>query len=123
MGGRAQGAFPLFVEVEYEEHLTEAERFVRFHNANPWVYDRLVALASRLADAGHKRVGIAMLFEVLRYDWSVSTRDINSDGFKLSNNYKTPYARLIASRKPELSELFLIKSSRFDWSNIEEWAA
>lgn len=115
--------FFIFADIEYEENLSEADRFLRFHNANPWVYEKLVALAERLVVAGQKRVGIAMLFEVIRYDWSVNTRDVNSDGFKLSNNYKTPYARLIAHQEPMLADLFLIKSSRFDWTNIFEEAA
>jgi hypothetical protein len=84
---------------------TIAEAFDRFHSANPWVYDALVKLARDLRRRGRDRVGIGMLFEVLRWQWFMTTTDAASD-FKLNNNYRSRYARLIMDREPDLADMF-----------------
>ena len=67
-----------------------AERFVTFHETNPDVYTALVAHTRELVALGHQRVGIGMLWEVLR--WShMRTGDPTSD-FKLNNDYRSHYA-------------------------------
>lgn len=81
------------------------EAFDLFHTANPWVYDALVRLARDLVAAGRERVGIGMLFEVLRWQWALGTADPTSE-FKLNNNYRSRYARLIMSRETDLDGVF-----------------
>ncbi|MCT6980978.1 hypothetical protein M1697_23140, partial [Salmonella enterica subsp. enterica serovar Oranienburg] len=46
---------------------TIREAFVRFHSQNPHVYDELVLLARRAMRSGASKIGIKMLFEVLRW--------------------------------------------------------
>lgn len=82
-----------------------AEAFDRFHQANPWVYTELVRLARDLHTRGRKHIGIGMLFEVLRWNWQRTTTDPNSD-FKLNNNYRSRYARLIMDTEPDLTNTF-----------------
>lgn len=80
----------------------EAE-FRQFHEANPEVYCELVRLARRLQKSGQETYGIAGLFEVLRYD-----RYLSTDGkpFKLSNNLRSRYARLIMEQEADLATFF-----------------
>lgn len=78
--------------------------FWRFHQANPFVYERLVQLAREWVQRrGKRKVGIGMLFEVLR--WEVALRTSGED-FKLNNNYRALYARLIMARNPDLVGVF-----------------
>jgi len=83
--------------------MTIEEAFRAFHAANPHVYRELVLLARRARRRGVERIGIGMLFEVLR--WNVALRT-GGDEFKLNNNYRSYYARLIMMREPELADVF-----------------
>jgi hypothetical protein len=80
------------------------EAFWRFHELNPHVYARLVQLARDLKARGRRRIGIGMLFEVLRWHHLSTVGD--ADGFKLNNNYRALYARLIMHREPDLAGVF-----------------
>ena len=95
-----------------------AVRFHEFHRANPHVYDRLRGLAMRQVEAGRVHGGIAQLFEVLRYEHSLRT---SGDEFKLNNNYRAHYARLLMEREPRLSGFFQTRASRADDPNEERY--
>ena len=84
---------------------TIEEAFLRFHEANPWVYEALVRLARDLHRRGRRKIGMKMLFEVLRWQHSISTVDESSD-FKLCNNYTSRYARLIMRNEADLVDIF-----------------
>ena len=85
---------------------TIREAFLRFHTENPHVYDELVLLARRAKRAGSRRVGIKMLFEVLRWRHALRT---GGDEFKLNNNYHSYYARLIMAREEDLFGIFELR--------------
>ena len=82
--------------------------FWQFHAANPHVYARLVKLARELVARGHGKIGIGMLFEVLRWHHAMTTVG-DADGFKLNNNYRAMYARLIMEREADLAGSFEIR--------------
>lgn len=84
------------------------ERFQQFHDANPWVYERLRILALDMVHRGHSRVGIKMLFEVLRWQYARAT--VSTDGLKLNNDYTSRYARMLADSEPALSEVFEMRA-------------
>lgn len=86
-------------------HLSIQAAFEQFHERNPWVYRHLVQLARDLHRRGRNKIGIGMLFEVLRWEYLRVTVDPDSD-FKLNNNYRSRYARLIAARNPDLVDVF-----------------
>jgi hypothetical protein len=76
------------------------EAFKAFHAANPVVYIKLIRMLRRAKDAGRKRVGMAMLFEVLRWNHIFGTK--SAEPFKLNNNYQAYYTRLIELRVTDL---------------------
>ena len=88
---------------QYDRHASIQQRFEAFHAANPHIYDTLVRMARTLRERGRKRIGIAMLFEVLRWNHGIRTTDTE---FKLNNNFRSRYARLIARQEPDLAEVF-----------------
>lgn len=78
--------------------------FWAFHGANPHVYTRLVELARAWRQRrGERKLGIGMLFEVLRWQVAMQT---TGDDFKLNNNYRSYYARLIMDRERDLAGVF-----------------
>lgn len=78
-------------------------RFQRFHEKNPDVYVELVRLARRLRSQGITRYGIVGLYEVLRYDNSLRT---SGKPFKLTNDFRSRYARLIMDKNEDLANFF-----------------
>lgn len=79
------------------------QRFARFHADNPHVYAELRRLALELVSQGHRRIGIGMLTEVLR--WS-AMRTRGDDAYKINNDYRSRYARLLADHEPALADVF-----------------
>jgi hypothetical protein len=93
----------LFGHVGPTPEATIREAFLRFHAENPHVYERLVRLARRARRSGAERIGIGMLFEVLRWQHTLATK---GDVFLLNNNYRSYYARLIMQSEPDLEGVF-----------------
>ena len=85
-------------------------RFREFHARNPRVYETLVQLAREAKQEGRHRIGIKMLWEVVR--WNLS-RDLPYDEtFKLPNDYHSRYARLIMAEEPDLAGIFAVRELR-----------
>ena len=80
------------------------ERFERFHAENPHVYAGLRRLALAARERGVERIGIEMLYSVLRWEHTLKTND--PAGFKLNDHYTSRYARLLMEREPALAGLF-----------------
>lgn len=83
-----------------------AVNFQKFHTNNPDIYSELVRLSRELVRAGYTNYGISALFEVVRYNKSISTI---GDRFKLNNNYRALYARMIMERESDLATFFHIR--------------
>lgn len=77
--------------------------FQAFHAENPHVYRALVELARAAKEKGKAEVGIGMLWEVLRWRLFFETSDAH---FKLNNNHRSRYARLIMAQEQDLAGLF-----------------
>lgn len=89
------------------EGSTIDEQFASFHRQNPHVYSALRDLAIRTKRSGAKKYGMAGLFEVLRWTHTITT---NGDEFKLNNNYRALYARLLMKNEPELAGFFNVRA-------------
>lgn len=94
----------------------KARKFEQFHAENPHVYATLVRLARQWRGrTGKEKMAIASLFEVARWEVSMLTGDPD---YKLCNNHRAFYARLIMLQEPDLAGAFNLKSSEAD-----EWVA
>lgn len=81
--------------------------FNEFHAQHPEVYMQLVGLARTWKKNGTAKLGIATLFEVLR--WNSHLNPERDAGYKLNNNYRALYARKIMEREPDLKGIFEIR--------------
>jgi len=86
-------------------------RFEQFHRLNPDVYAKLVELARTYQRAGYPRVGIGHLTEILRWQRRMDTYDPASE-FKLSNDYRSRYARHIMANEPDLDGFITTRELR-----------
>ena len=91
-------------------HDSHRDRFEEFHRANPHVYEQLRRRALRAKRKGFKP-GIGCLFELLR--WNHGMKFTVGDGeFKLNNNYRAYYARMLMECEPELEGFFELRGLR-----------
>lgn len=88
------------------------EGFEQFHSDNPHVYRSLVDLTREGKESGRKRLGIAMLFNVLRWNRMLATQ---GEPFKLNNNYQPFYSRLIEERNPDCRGIFSKRKALADY--------
>jgi len=79
------------------------DRFWRFHEANPQVYRQLRRLAFEAVRKGRNKIGMKMLFEVLRWEVWMQTE---GEDWKLNNSYTSRYARLLMDQERDLAGLF-----------------
>ena len=93
--------FDIFAEDRIERE------FKDFHAEHPEVYGQLVRLARTWQVNGSAKLGIATLFEVLR--WNSHLNPAKDSGYKLNNNYRALYARLIMKQEQDLANLFEIR--------------
>ncbi|MFE3992334.1 hypothetical protein ACFXPW_11735 [Streptomyces goshikiensis] len=89
--------------------LTIQQRFEAFHALNPWVMRHLENLVQDAIDRGFQRIGIGMLFELLRYRYGEATR---GDEFRLNNDYRSRYVRKLISSRPDWADFFEIRALR-----------
>jgi len=92
--------------------LTVREQFEVFHRLNPWVYTELDRMARELRAIGRRHLGMSCLVETLRFNFYRQTVDPNSE-FKVNNNYKPHYARLLITEDPELESLFELRKLKY----------
>lgn len=88
---------------------TIQERFEAFHRANPQVYAAYRSAALQLVRQGIAHYGIAGLTERLRWDYAIQTK---GEPFKICNDFRSRYARLLAQREPELKDFFEFRQLR-----------
>ena len=87
------------VDFYADRELTIQERFERFDRENPMVWKTLVRLAFQAKQAGAKKLGIRTLWEVMRWEIFIKTRD--PSGLKLNDHYPSRYVRKLVREYPE----------------------
>lgn len=80
------------------------DQFEAFHAANPHVFDLLVKYTQRLRDSGRKHYSINAVFERIRWHLNVEIR--GDEEFKLNNNYRSRYVRLLETEHPEFTGFY-----------------
>jgi hypothetical protein len=85
-------------------------RFREYHCRNPRVYELLVQLAREAKQEGRTRIGIKMLWEVVRWKLTQDLRD--DEEFKLPNDFHSRYARLIMQQERDLDGICEIRQLR-----------
>lgn len=95
-----------------EQSRSIAERFATFHAEHPEVYRALVAMARKLVLREYDHLGIAMLWETLRYETMLGATPGAGEPYRLNNSYRALYARLIMETEPDLAGIFETRTRR-----------
>lgn len=93
--------------------------FEMFHAANPRVYAEICTIAREYARAGMVKVGIAHIWEVMRWSFFMETK--TPEAIKLNNNHRSRYARLVMEREADLATFFRTRrlSRRGNWKTVK----
>ena len=86
-------------------------KFLEHHGENPGIYQAMRKFALEALAAGRTRMGINMLHERVRWYTTVDTK---GDSFKLNNNWRPHYARLLMEKEPELKDFFETRTAGAD---------
>ncbi len=87
----------------------------KFHAENPHVYEHLHRLALKMAGVRWV-LSISLIWEVMRWELMFTTHGekmVNPDTgepFKLNNNHRAYYARLLMDSDPRLADRFRIRT-------------
>lgn len=79
-----------------------------FHARHPDVYQAVCHLARQAKRAGRSVIGIGMLWEVLRWQTFLAADD-EREPFRLNNNYRSRYARLVMDLEDDLDAIFKLR--------------
>jgi hypothetical protein len=102
----------ILINFDADRDLTIQERFERFHKENPHVYEVLLDLATEARKKGASKLGIGMLWEVMR--WRVWMATSDPSGLKLNDHYRSRYVRMLVKDRPEFDGMFELRTLRTD---------
>ena len=98
------------MQLDLLESMTDLDRkFSEYDRDNPEVYKRLVVLTRQAKARGRNKIGIGMLFEVIRWEQYLATK---GDDYKMNNNYRSRYARKLMIEYPEFEGMFNVRELR-----------
>lgn len=78
-------------------------KFMRFHQANPHVYQIFKNTMIEAKEKGFNNIGIGFLAEVIRWNTNIKTF---GDLYKIGNTYRAYYARLLMHDNPDYKGFF-----------------
>jgi len=91
---------------------TIRQRFNAFHKANPRVYDMIVRLSLQVKNQfGLQKCGVSLIYERMRW-LHLQAGTSGEEPFKLSNDFRAEYARLIMLNEPGLQGFFNVRTLR-----------
>lgn len=82
---------------------TIQEKFEEFHKQNPKIYLLLKKFSKKIMERGYDTYSINAVFERIRWHVEVDTA---GDSFKMNNNYRSRYARMLMEENPEFEGLY-----------------
>ena len=82
------------------------KKFMEFHTDNPHIMDSIVRYTRQLKSAGRKHFGMAAVFERIRWDYAVIIKRDTKKGFRISNDFRSRYARLVEQLYPEFKGFY-----------------
>lgn len=91
---------PLFQRYTVEQ----LKKFQTFHSENPHVYEEFKALAFQMLGSGRRKYSAEAIFNVIRWHHDLSTT--TEEQFKINNNYRSIYARVLQLEHAEFEDFF-----------------
>lgn len=91
----------------------KGEQFLAWHEANPWVFEKMCDLAREYQAANtSERCSTKMLMERLRWEALTAADLIALGGAPVLNNVWTPYLARLMMMRPEFEGMFELRALR-----------
>ena len=87
------------------------ERFERFDQAHPEIYEEFRTIARDLFRRGRSHYGSKAILEVIRYQRMLSGQD-EEEAFKINNTYSSRYARKLIDEDERFGWFFELRELR-----------
>lgn len=84
-------------------NLKTLEDFKKFHTENPQVYEEFCRLSHMMKNTGRKKYSVDAIIHVVRWNLAIQT---TGKTFKINNNIRSIYGRLLAFNEPEFVDFF-----------------
>lgn len=84
-------------------------KFSKYHVENPRVFELFKKYSYQLKNSGVKHYGVGAIMERIRWHIAVET---TGDEFKINNNYRSCYARLLITKDPWFETFFKTRRTR-----------
>lgn len=92
---------------DYDDQTLDA--FDKYNLEHPDIFKRFVELACAMKIAGRKRYGAMSIIEAMRWEYDIA----NPKGeFKINNNFRSLFARLLAYQDPAFEEFFEFRTGQ-----------
>lgn len=85
------------------KYLKNYNEWIVYLDKNPHVYHLICEYANEALNAGHAAYAIATIWELIRWDHTVRTGDLN---FKMPNNHRAFYSRMWTANNPAFADFF-----------------
>lgn len=79
------------------------KQFQKFHKDNPHILKLILKFIRKVRRTGRETYSINAIFERIRWHVEIET---NGDDFKMNNNYRSRYVRLIERKYPRYRGFF-----------------
>jgi hypothetical protein len=85
-------------------------RFLEFHQANPAIYEMIVRFCRDVRKYNAKRrTSIDLIWGRLRWELSIEVNPMGLEDYKLNNDFRSRYARLVMAQEPDLDGIFEVR--------------
>ena len=92
-----------------KQETTIQEEFEAYHTLHPEVYARLNKSVDILRQRGFEHYGMSALCEAVRWHFAM---EWGENDYKINNNFKSRYVRLMLKDRPELVDFFHVRELR-----------
>ena len=101
-----------FNKTEFEKMFEDikphiVKKFFKFHAENPELFELYKKFSNDVLKSGRKRYGIASITERIRWHYAIET---TGDDFKINNNHKSCYVRLLIFQDKRFEKLFQLRT-------------
>lgn len=79
------------------------DRFVKFHEENPFVWQKFQEYAFKIKKTGKKKYSGWTIVNAIRWHFDLRT---SGDSFKINNDFIALYVRLLINQYPEFERFF-----------------
>lgn len=85
-------------------------KFRDYHNSHPKVYKLFKQYANQMKESGREHYSAEIIINQIR--WHHDIKSNGADVFKISNDFKPLYARLLVYKFPEFKDFFQFRQVR-----------